>query len=122
VIVQGLDVCRERRGKVLPVNGDLWVLLRRWAESVAKSLTSIRKLGFSRVSLRFLLRPELEAVDIVSEACCSGKTGVEMEALTAVSVASLTVYDMCKAISKNIRITDVQLDEKSGGKSGNWKR
>ncbi len=53
---------------------------------------------------------------------CMGQTGVEMEALSAVSVALLTVYDMCKAIDKGMRIEHVQLDEKHGGKSGVWKR
>ncbi len=48
--------------------------------------------------------------------------GVEMEALTAVSTAALTVYDMCKAVSKSISITDVRLDAKSGGRSGDWER
>ena len=50
------------------------------------------------------------------------KTGVEMEALTAVSVAALTVYDMVKAVEKGVTITKVQLVEKSGGKSGTWRR
>jgi len=53
---------------------------------------------------------------------CVGQTGVEMEALSAVSVALLTVYDMCKAIDKGMHITSVQLEEKHGGKSGVWKR
>ena len=53
---------------------------------------------------------------------CNGKTGVEMEALTAVSTALLTIYDMCKAVDKSMRITAIQLEEKSGGKSGEWKR
>jgi cyclic pyranopterin phosphate synthase len=53
---------------------------------------------------------------------CSGQTGVEMEALTAVSVAALTVYDMCKAIDKGMVISDIMLLEKRGGKSGVWKR
>ena len=53
---------------------------------------------------------------------CCGQTGVEMEALVAASVASLTVYDMCKSVSHNIKITDVQLDRKSGGKSQNYVR
>ena len=52
----------------------------------------------------------------------SGKTGVEMEALTACSVAALTIYDMCKAIDKSITIEEIKLVEKTGGKSGNWKR
>jgi len=53
---------------------------------------------------------------------CNGKTGVEMEALTAVSVSCLTIYDMLKGIDKNAFITNIQLLEKSGGKSGDWKR
>jgi len=51
---------------------------------------------------------------------CLGKTGVEMEALTAVSVALLTIYDMCKSFSKNLIISKIKLLKKSGGKSGNW--
>src|SRR3954447_20681742 len=50
------------------------------------------------------------------------KTGVEMEALTAVSVAALTVYDMCKAVDRGISMERIQLEEKSGGRSGNWRR
>ena len=53
---------------------------------------------------------------------CAAQTGVEMEALTAVSVALLTVYDMCKAIDRGMRIEHVQLEEKHGGKSGVWLR
>ena len=53
---------------------------------------------------------------------CFGKTGVEMEALTSVSVALLTIYDMCKSLSKNLSISKISLLEKSGGKSGNWSR
>jgi len=60
-------------------------------------------------------------VIITARVCCTGKTGVEMEALTAVSAAALTVYDMCKVVQKNMVIADVRLLEKSGGKSGNWK-
>lgn len=52
----------------------------------------------------------------------SGQTGVEMEALTAVSVAALTIYDMCKAVDKKMIISDIQLEEKTGGKSGHWNR
>ena len=52
----------------------------------------------------------------------SGKTGVEMEALTATQVALLTIYDMCKAVDRGMRITDIGLVHKSGGKSGDWDR
>ena len=69
---------------------------------------------------------QVEVIDegllVGAEAACSGPTGVEMEALTAVSVALLTLYDMCKAVERGMRITDVRLDEKSGGASGTWKR
>jgi cyclic pyranopterin phosphate synthase len=58
------------------------------------------------------------AVDIVATCRVTGRTGVEMEALTAVSVAALTVYDMVKAVDKAVRITDIRLVRKSGGKSG----
>lgn len=65
---------------------------------------------------------DLDSNQITVEASCklNGKTGVEMEALTACSVAALTIYDMCKAIDKGIIISDVRLLEKSGGKSGIW--
>ncbi len=53
---------------------------------------------------------------------CKGKTGVEMEALTAVSTALLTIYDMCKAVDKGMRLNNIQLEEKTGGKSGDFKR
>ncbi|XWS32037.1 hypothetical protein CRYUN_Cryun23aG0126600 [Craigia yunnanensis] len=73
-----------------------------------------------RVDLR--LNSEDFSVEIEGEAASTGKTGVEMEAMTAVSVAGLTVYDMCKAASKDIQITDVRLERKTGGKSGYWCR
>ncbi len=61
-------------------------------------------------------------VRLEAEAATTAQTGVEMEALTAASVAALTVYDMCKALDKGITITDVRLEEKTGGKSGRWTR
>ena len=70
------------------------------------------------------VRAELidEGVRIEAEAATTAQTGVEMEALTAAAVAALTVYDMCKAVERGITITDVRLEEKTGGKSGAWKR
>ena len=61
-------------------------------------------------------------IRIVSSVQVTGKTGVEMEALTAVSVAALSIYDMCKAIDRDIEITGIRLTEKSGGRSGHYKR
>jgi cyclic pyranopterin phosphate synthase len=59
---------------------------------------------------------------VVATAVLSGRTGVEMEALTAAAVAALTIYDMCKAVDKGMVITDVRLDEKMGGRSGHYRR
>jgi cyclic pyranopterin phosphate synthase len=61
-------------------------------------------------------------IRVVATAGCTGQTGVEMEALCAASVALLTIYDMCKAIDRGMRIEYVQLEEKRGGKSGTWRR
>jgi cyclic pyranopterin monophosphate synthase len=63
-----------------------------------------------------------DGIAIVATARTDAKTGVEMEALTAVSVAALTIYDMCKAIDKAMVITDIRLESKSGGRSGDYKR
>ena len=65
---------------------------------------------------------EAEGIRIFATAATAGRTGVEMEALTAASVAALTVYDMTKALDKGIEIQDVYLLEKTGGKSGDWRR
>ena len=61
-------------------------------------------------------------VRLEAEVSTRAQTGVEMEALAAVSVAALTVYDMCKAVEKGMTVTDVRLEEKTGGKSGTWRR
>jgi cyclic pyranopterin phosphate synthase len=63
---------------------------------------------------------EMAELTITATAKTTGKTGVEMEALTAVCVAALTVYDMCKAVDRGMRIADVRLTHKSGGRSGDW--
>jgi len=65
---------------------------------------------------------EDDGVTLKAEVSTNAQTGVEMEALTAVSVAALTVYDMCKALEKEMTITDVRLEHKSGGKSGDYQR
>ena len=75
-------------------------------------------LALTAVEVDLRAAPERTAVDIEAMVKTTGRTGVEMEALTAVSVAALTVYDMCKAIDRAMRITDIRLAHKSGGKSG----
>jgi cyclic pyranopterin phosphate synthase len=77
-------------------------------------------LALSHADVRIELREG--GVEITATAATSGRTGVEMEAMTAASVAALTIYDMCKALDKSIEISSIQLLEKTGGKSGDYRR
>jgi cyclic pyranopterin phosphate synthase len=79
-------------------------------------------IALTRVAVDFEIDAPALAVDCLATAECVGRTGVEMEALTAVSVALLTIYDMCKAADRGMRIDTICLLEKSGGKSGTWRR
>jgi len=78
-------------------------------------------LMLSKVSIELTPNQEKCCIEIIATAKLNGKTGVEMEALTAASIAALTIYDMCKAVDRFMRIDNVQLLEKKGGKSGHWK-
>jgi cyclic pyranopterin phosphate synthase len=77
-------------------------------------------LALTAVAVELTCDPERNAVDITATCRLKGRTGVEMEALTAVAVAALTVYDMCKAVDRGMRIEGVRLLRKSGGKSGTY--
>ncbi len=77
-------------------------------------------LALTSVQVDLTLDEARNAVDITATCKLKGRTGVEMEALTAVSVAALTVYDMCKAVDRGMRITEVRLTHKAGGKSGSY--
>ena len=79
-------------------------------------------LALSSVSVELTCDPARHAVDITATCKLRGRTGVEMEALTAVAVAALTVYDMCKAVDRGMVIEQVRLEEKSGGRSGHFQR
>ena len=74
----------------------------------------------TKVSVDFVSDEKNSSIEVTSTVRVEGKTGVEMEALTACSVAALTLYDMCKAVDRGMRITDLRLTEKSGGKSGTF--
>jgi len=80
-------------------------------------------IDFSTFSLKPFSKAceDVAGIMIRAEVTSTGKTGVEMEALTAVSVAALTIYDMCKAVDKSMVISDIRLLEKRGGRSGTWK-
>ena len=77
-------------------------------------------LELTSVTVDLVCDPGRNAVDITATCKLKGQTGVEMEALTAVAVAALTVYDMCKAVDRGMKITDVRLAHKAGGKSGTF--
>ncbi len=79
-------------------------------------------LPLTSIAVNFEIDEPLNRVHIVATVRCKGRTGVEMEALTAVSVAALTIYDMAKALEKSMVIEGVQLLRKRGGKSGDWQR
>jgi len=79
-------------------------------------------LKINGISVEFEPDDASSSIQITATVKIDGRTGVEMEALTAVSIAALTVYDMCKAVDKGIVISDIMLLEKSGGKSGEFKR
>ena len=109
-------------GKVL--KGDVLAVARVAGIMAAKRTHELiplcHPLPISFVGLDFDLREEADSgvVAIEATARTAAQTGVEMEALTAVSVAALTIYDMCKAVDRTMRVTDVRLARKSGGKSG----
>jgi cyclic pyranopterin phosphate synthase len=77
-------------------------------------------LELTSVAVDLVCDPGRNAIDITATCKLKGQTGVEMEALTAVVVAALTVYDMCKAVDRGMKITDVRLVQKAGGKSGTF--
>jgi cyclic pyranopterin phosphate synthase len=77
-------------------------------------------LPLTKLEVDFEIDEEESRIEITATARCTGKTGVEMEALTAVSVAALTIYDMAKAVEKTMRIGEIRLVRKTGGKSGDW--
>ena len=92
------------------------------AKKTSDLIPMCHPLMLSKCTVDFTMHPESLSI----EACCivkvSGQTGVEMEALTGVNLALLTIYDMCKAMDKGMKITNVRLIEKQGGKSGHYKR
>jgi cyclic pyranopterin monophosphate synthase len=104
--------------------GDVIGIARVAAIMAAKRTSDLVPLchpvALTSVSVNFILSHSDFSVTCIAEAETVGQTGVEMEALTAVQVGLLTVYDMCKAIDRGMVITDVRLIEKRGGKSGDW--
>lgn len=92
------------------------------AKKCSELIPLCHPLALNSVDVQFELDPNESLIRITATCKVSGKTGVEMEALTAASVAGLTIYDMCKAVDRDMEISEVRLEEKSGGKSGDWRR
>ncbi len=92
------------------------------AKQTSQFIPMCHNLLLTNVDLEFQLKEEDGRIIITSQVKSIGKTGVEMEALTAVAVAALTIYDMCKAVDRGITIAKINLVEKRGGKSGIYRR
>lgn len=90
------------------------------AKRTAELIPLCHPVPLTRVAVEFSLDEAAGAVDCMATAECFGRTGVEMEALTAAAVGLLTIYDMCKAIDRGMTLESVRLLEKRGGKSGYW--
>ncbi|HCC44404.1 MAG TPA: cyclic pyranopterin monophosphate synthase MoaC [Gammaproteobacteria bacterium] len=105
--------------------GDILAVARIAGIQAAKKCSELiplcHPLALNSVDVHFDLNKQECQILIIATCKVSGKTGVEMEALTAASVAGLTIYDMCKAVDRGMEISSVRLLEKSGGKSGDWK-
>jgi cyclic pyranopterin phosphate synthase len=107
------------------VKGDVLGIARIAAIQATKRTAELiplcHPIALTRVSVEFEPDPAASEIACTVTAETVGKTGVEMEALTGVSVALLTIYDMCKAVDRGMRLGDIRLLEKQGGRSGHWR-
>jgi cyclic pyranopterin phosphate synthase len=108
---------RVEKGDVLAVAQLAGIMA---AKRTSELIPLCHPLPLSSVEVELACRPEPPSVEITATCRVHGRTGVEMEALCAVSAAALTVYDMCKAVDRGMRITDLRLRHKTGGKSGTF--
>jgi len=109
----------HKKGDVLAVARVAGIMATK---RTAELVPMCHPLALTHVAVEFDIDTDNNAIDCTVTAETTGQTGVEMEALTGVQVTLLTIYDMCKAVDRGMVISDVRLLEKSGGKSGHWKR
>ncbi len=125
LVVLSQDAFNAIVDKKVP-KGDVFATARIAGIMAAKGVGSLiplcHPLPVEHVEIDFKPRDDIPGIEIIASASITAKTGVEMEAMTAVSISALTIYDMCKAIDKGILIKEIKLLEKSGGKSGHWIR
>ena len=104
--------------------GDVFAVARIAGIQAAKKTSELiplcHPLPLNAVAIRFFIESQLNRIKIEAVCKVSGKTGVEMEAMCAVSVAALTIYDMCKSVDRGMSISEITLEAKSGGKTGTW--
>ena len=118
-IINAIVENRNKKGDVLSTSRLAGI---QAAKRTSDLIPLAHNLNLTKIEIEFSIDDENNMIHCEGLVRCCGKTGVEMEALTAVSVALLTVYDMCKSFSKNLSISKIMLLKKSGGKSGNWSR
>lgn len=120
IVDVGPEIAKLIAGNLMK-KGDVLTIAQIAGIMAAKNTSNLipltHNIPLSSVKVTVKLNEQLHRVEIQASVECFGKTGVEIEALTAVSVAALTVYDMCKAVSHDITISDIQLVEKRGGKA-----
>ncbi|MBW7925133.1 MAG: cyclic pyranopterin monophosphate synthase MoaC [Burkholderiaceae bacterium] len=115
-----LALVREGSAKKGDVVGVARIAAIQGAKRTSELIPLCHPIALTRVAVDFELDDAASAVHCTATAECDGRTGVEMEALTAVQVGLLTIYDMCKAIDRGMVIDAVRLLQKRGGKSGEW--
>ena len=115
-----LALIRDGNAKKGDVLGIARIAAIQGAKRTADLIPLCHPIALTRVAVEFTLDESRSAVTCTATAECHGRTGVEMEALTAASVGLLTIYDMCKAVDRGMMIESVRLLEKEGGKSGLW--
>ena len=118
-IINAIIENRNKKGDVLSTSRLAGI---QAAKKTSDLIPLAHNLNLTKIEIKFSIDDESNMIHCEGLVRCYGKTGVEMEALTAVSVALLTIYDMCKSFSKNLSISKIMLLKKSGGKSGNWFR
>ena len=115
-----LELIRDGSAKKGDVIGIARIAAIQASKRTGELIPLCHPIALTRVAANFVIDETQNAVHCEVIAECHGKTGVEMEALTAASVGLLTIYDMCKAVDRGMRIENLRLLEKSGGKSGHW--
>jgi len=115
MVIQG----NHKKGDVLGIARVAGIMA---SKKTADLIPLCHPIGLTHVSVDFTIDEANSLITCIAKTQTNGQTGVEMEALTATQAALLTIYDMCKAVDRGMQINQVQLLEKSGGKSGTWKR